>query len=123
MATRTEKMTSRIAGKVGKGSKAAADASRRVSKVMDRVAAASERLNSPRKVSKTKRTLVSVAKAAAVGAVVAGARRAARFAEDRADALEAGQKRKSRIKTAAKVAGVAAMVAGAVVLARRARKK
>ena len=123
MATRTEKVAGRIVGRVGKGSKAAAGASRRISKALDRVADMSERLNSPRKLRKTTRTLVSAAKAAAAGAVARGVRRAARYAEEKADALDAPQRRRSRIKTAAKVAGAAAVVAGAVVLARRARKK
>ena len=123
MATRTEKKASRIAKRVGQGSRAAAGATRRLSKVMDRVAAASEKLSKPRKLSKTRKVLTSAAKAVAVGAVTMGMRRVAKLAEDKADAIEAGAKRRSRLKTAAKVAGAAAAVAGAVVLARRARNK
>ncbi|MEP7324483.1 MAG: hypothetical protein ABI836_00920 [Gemmatimonadota bacterium] len=123
MATRTEKAASRIASGVKKGSKAAADATWRLTNTLDRVSDASARLSSPRKVRKAKRTLASVAKAAAVGAVVMGVRRVGNAALKKADALEARQKRKSRLKTAAKAVGVAAAVAGAVMLARRARKK
>ena len=79
MTSRTEEAASRIADRVGKGSKAAA--------------------------------------------VAKGFRRVAKFAEEKADALEAPARRRSRIKAAAKVAGAAAVVAGAVLLARRATNK
>jgi hypothetical protein len=122
MATRTEKAASRIANGVSKGSKAVADATRNLSNRLDRVSDASERLSSPGKVRKAKRALASVAKAAAIGAVVSGVRQAAKLARNKADALEARQRGKSRLKTAAKVAGVAAALVGAAVLVRKATR-
>ena len=123
MATRTEKAASRIANGVNRGSRAAAETTWKVANTLDRVSDASGRLNSPRKVRKAKRTLTSMVKAAAVGALVSGVRKAGKAALKKADALEARHKPKNRLKTAAKVVGVAAAVAGAVVLARRARNK
>jgi len=123
MATRTEKAASRIATGVSRGSKAVADATRNLSDRLDRVADASERLSSPGKVRKAKRALASVAKAAAIGAVVSGVRQATKLAGSKADALEARSKRKSRVKTAAKVAGAAAVLVGAAVLVRKATSK
>jgi hypothetical protein len=123
MATRTEKAASRIANGVRKGSKAAADATWKLTNRLDRVSDASDRLSSPGKVRKAKGALARMAKAAAVGAIVMGVRKAGKAALKKADAIEARYKRKSRLKTAAKAVGIAAAVAGAVVLARRARSK
>ncbi|MEO8199431.1 MAG: hypothetical protein ABI679_02815 [Gemmatimonadota bacterium] len=120
MATRTEKASRRVAGRVKQMTKSAASASRRAAKVLDRVEKATRKMDSSRKVRNAKKAVGRVAKSAAVGAIAMGLREAAGLAGRKL--TEMSRPKSSGKKKALKVAGAVVAVAGAAALATRAVK-
>jgi hypothetical protein len=114
MASRLEKTTRRVAGRVRQVTKSAAVATRRASDVLDRVEKATRGLESRSTVKKASRAAGKLAKTAAVGVASLGLRRAVE-----AVSKKMGRKKPSRGRKALKVAGVVAAVAGAAVVANK----
>jgi hypothetical protein len=117
MASRIEKTTRRVAGKVRRATESAASATRRASAVLDRVEEATRGIDRRRNIKKASRAVEKLAKSAALGAATVGLKRAAEAMEKRLT-----RKKPSRGKKALKVAGAVAVVAGAAVIARKAVK-
>jgi hypothetical protein len=117
MASRIEKATRRVAGKVRQATVTAASATRRASDVMERVEKATRALDRRQNIKKAGRTAEKLVKSAALGVATVGLKRAMTAMEKKL------KKRKpSRGKKALKVAGAVAVVAGAAVLVRQAAK-
>jgi hypothetical protein len=114
MASRIEKTTRRVAGRVRKATKSAATATRRASDVLDRVELATRGMEKRRNIKKVSRAAEKLVKSAAVGAATMGLKRAVAAVEKKLN-----RRKPSRGKKALKVAGVVAVVAGAAVIARK----
>jgi hypothetical protein len=114
MASRLEKTTRRVAGRVRQATKSAAVATRRASDVLDRVEKATRGLESSRTVKKASKAAGKLAKSAAVGIASVGLRRAVE-----AVSKKLARKKPSRGRKALKVAGAVAAVAGAAVVANK----
>jgi len=117
MASRIEKTTRRVAGKVRKATQTAASATRRASDVLERVEKATRGLDRRRNIKKASRAAEKLVKSAAVGVATVGLKRAVAAVEKKLK-----RRKPSRGKKALKVAGAVAAVAGAAVLARKAVK-
>jgi hydroxyethylthiazole kinase-like sugar kinase family protein len=117
MASRIEKTTRRVAGRVRSATETAASATRRASAVLDQVEKATRGIDSRRNVKKATRAAQKLARSAAVGVAAAGLKRAVAAVEKKL------KKRKpSRGKKLLKAAGAVAVVAGAAMIARKAVK-
>ena len=114
MASRIEKTTRRVAGKVRKATQSAAVATRRASDVLERVEKATRGLDRRRNIKKASRAAEKLVKSAAVGVATVGLKRAVAAVEKKLN-----RRKPSRGKKALKVAGAVAAVAGAAVLARK----
>jgi len=117
MASRIEKTTRNVAGKVRKVTKTAATATRRASNVLDRVEMATRGMEKRRNIKKVSRAAEKLVKSAAVGVATVGLKRAMAAVEKKLN-----KRKPSRGKKALKVVGVVAAVAGAAVIARKRMK-
>ena len=117
MASRIEKTTRSVAGKVRKATKTAATATRRAAVVLDRVEMATRGMEKRRNIKKVSRAAEKLVKSAAMGAATVGLKRAVLAVEKKLN-----KRKPSRGKKALKVAGVVAAVAGAAVITRKTMK-
>ena len=116
MASRIEKTTRRVAGRVRKATKSAATATRRASDVMERVEKATRGIDSRSNAKKVGRAAKQLAKSAVVGAATMGLRSAVAAIEKK---LARARPKPTRGKKALKVAGAVAVMAGAAMVARK----
>jgi hypothetical protein len=118
MASRIEKTTRSVAGRVRQATKNAANATRRASQVLEQVEKATRPLESRRTIKKASKAVSKMAKSAALGAVAVGLRSAMDSAGKKLDQVKRRRK-PSRGKKVLKVATTMAAVAGAAVLAKK----